>query len=518
MQKLDFLLCSLPRMTMTYPPSAPAVLKSILLANGFTARTRDFVCEWFYKFKDHPEYNAIDSWTAMGALQVEKDIEKEIDDTVTQWAQELCDTGAEWIGLSIFSYESHKLGKVFSQKIKEINPEQKIFMGGSGITTISEKYPQKLYDAGMIDAFITGEGEQSIIEFAKGNFDYPGINDMNYKQITPEIIDRTPEPNFDDYNLDLYGKENLLIYKQFDSATWADFNKDIHVLPITASRGCVRKCVYCDVPLQWPKFTHRGGESIANEIINHYKKSGTRKFHFTDSLVNGSMKEFRVMIDHLAKYNTDTGANITWNGQFIFRRKGQHTKEDWQMMARSGASVLELGLESGCDDIRFEMGKKITNEDILYEFELARQNKISTWCNFIIGWPTETEEKFEQGKQFLVDLHPFAHDKTILNLELGVTVRITQDTPLKANMDQMGLEFIPTPGEQEDLLWWCKYNPELTFSKRILRRIEFGNFAKDLGFTNPKNGYDMEYLWSKWNQFKDIELAWHNERKNRITT
>ena len=42
--------------------------------------------------------------------------------------------------------------------------------------------------------------------------------------------------------------------------------------------------------------------------------------------------------------------------------------------------------------------------------------------------------------------------------------------------------------------------------------------AKDLGFTNPKNGYDMEYLWSKWNQFKDIELAWHNERKNRITT
>ena len=140
-------------------------------------------------------------------------------------------------------------------------------MGGSGITTISEKYPQKLYDAGMIDAFITGEGEQSIIEFAKGNFDYPGINDMNYKQITPEIIDRTPEPNFDDYNLDLYGKENLLIYKQFDSATWADFNKDIHVLPITASRGCVRKCVYCDVPSQWPKFTHRGGESIANEII-----------------------------------------------------------------------------------------------------------------------------------------------------------------------------------------------------------------------------------------------------------
>ena len=513
MSKLDFIICSVPRMGMLYPPGAPAVLKSILLKNNFTCLTKDFVADWFVSFKDHPEWNAIDSWNALSHLKLPTELEKLIDKKAEEWANTLIDQTPKWIGLSIFSYESHRIGEFLSQKIKQINPNQKIFMGGAGITNVSEKYAEKLLDRGLIDAFITGEGEQSIIELANGNLNYPGINNKNYIQLSKKFVDTQPVANFDDYDLSLYGRDNLGVYKDLNS--YKAFNKDTHTLPITASRGCVRKCLYCDVPLLWPKFTHRGGELIAEEIIGHNKKTQTRKFHFTDSLVNGSMKEFRIMIDRLAKYNQDTGANITWTGQFIFRPKNQHTKEDWELMSKSGASVLEVGIESGCDDIRFSMGKKFTNDDIECEMQNAYANKIATFWLLIVGWPTETEKNFKEYEDFLIRFHPYAYNNTILDLELGGTTRIQPNTPLYFEKEKMGIEMIPVQGSQEDLLWWNKNNPELTLSVRILRRFLLGKLAKNLGYRLPADYKDVRFLWSKWSQLKDIEDKWLNERKNK---
>jgi len=512
MQKLDFIICSLPRMGMLYPPSAPAILKSILLTNNFTCSTKDFVADWFMTFKNHPEWTSIDSWGAVGPLKISEDVENVINKKTDKWAKELLNEKPTWIGLSIFSYESHKIGSLLSQKIKEINPAQKIFMGGAGITNVSEKYAEQLFEKGIIDAFITGEGEEAIIELANGNLDYPGINNKDYKQLTKKAIDVQPIPNFDDYQLSLYGKENLGVYKELSS--FKEGAKNLHTLPITASRGCVRKCVFCDVPLLWPKFTHRGGELIAEEIISHNKKTRTRKFHFTDSLVNGSMKEFRIMIDKLAKYNYDTGENITWTGQFIFRPKGHHTKEDWKMIGQSGASVLEVGIEAGSDDIRFSMGKKFTNDDIEYEMQNVQANKIATFWLCIVGWPTETEKHFEEYKEFLIRFHPYVYNNSILNVELGGTPRIQPNTQLHKDKGRMGIEMIPSEGPQEDLLWWNKNNPTLTLSVRILRRFMLGKLARELGYIVSGNEKDVRYLWSKWNELKDIESKWLNERRN----
>lgn len=497
-------------MNMLYPPGAPAILKAVLMSHGFSCKTKDLVADWFMTFKDHEDWGEIDSWNALGNLKIRDDLEKLISEKVDKWASELVGIKAEWIGLSIFSYESHRLGQILSQKIKEINPRQKIFMGGLGITNVSERYAEKLYETGLIDAYITGEGEESIVQLAKGNFDFPGINDKNYQQLSKKTLDSQPVPNYDDYDMSLYGKENQGAYNSYNN-----FNKDIHTIPITASRGCVRKCTYCDVPLLWPKFTHRGGDLVADEIIQHYEKNGTRKFHFTDSLVNGSMKDFRVMIDRLARFNKDKGANITWTGQFIFRPMGSHTKEDWQMMAQSGASVLEVGIESGSDDIRFAMGKKFTNEDVAFELENARKNKIAIFMLMIVGWPTETEDHFQQYKDFLIRFHPYAYDKTIIDMTLGQTTRIQPNTPLFHDKEKMGIEMIPSGEVQEDLLWWNSNNPTLTLSKRILRRFEIGALARELGYSIPEDHDEKRYLWSKWNELKNIESKWLNERTGR---
>ena len=511
MYKLDFVLCSIPRMNMLYPPPAPALLKSVLMARNYRCKTRDFVSDFYHAFIDHPDWIKIDNWNALANFNDGK-IEKIISDRVEGWADELIGYNSEWIGISIFSYESHKIGKLLAEKIKIKDNTQKIFFGGAGITNVSTPYAETLLEQGLINAFITGEGEEAILQLAKGNLDYPGVNNKNFVKVKKEVIDNLPTPDYSDYDLSLYGKENLGVY--------ADMSSDNqNTLPITGSKGCVRKCSYCDVPFLWPKFTHRGGLEVANEIIEKSKKHGVRKFHFTDSLVNGSMKEFRVMCDTLAKYNTDKQGSIVWTGQFIFRPNGQHTKDDWDMIARSGASVLEVGLESASDEIRFEMGKKFTNDDIAYELDNCQRHKITTFPLMIVGYPTETEEHYKEYKEWFKRFHPYAYDKTILSLELGGTLRIQPNTPDNTKLPRMGVELIPMPdGSREDLLWWNPHNPSLTLSKRIWRRFTLGQVAKDLGFVIPSDEKDVRFLWHKWNQLNDIEAKYLHERKDQSQT
>ena len=514
MQNLKFLICSIPRMNMLYPPPAPAVLKSILNKKGFSCKSKDFVADFYHTFKSHKDWIKIDNWNALPNFN-DPDIEKIIETKVKDWAKQIVDYNAHWVGISIFSYESHKIGKLLVEKIKIINPSQKIFLGGSGITNVRTPYAEKLLDQGLINAYITGEGEKTIIELAKNNLNYPGINNKNFQKVSKEAIDVLPSPDYSDYDLSLYGKENLGVYDDLESKTKSHIETQ-NTLPITGSKGCVRKCSYCDVPFLWPKFTHRGGLQVAEEIIEKSKKHGVRKFHFTDSLVNGSMKEFRIMCDALAKYNIDKDANIVWTGQFIFRPNKQHTKEDWEIISKSGASVLEVGLESGSDDIRFQMGKKFTNDDIEYELENCQKHKITTFPLFIVGYPTETEKHFQEYKEWFKRFKRFSEDKTIMSLELGGTLRIQPNTPDFNNLPKMGVELIEMPhGPKEDLLWWNKNNPELTLSKRIWRRFTLGKLAKQLGYIIPADDKDLTYLWSKWNQLKDFETKWLYERKNR---
>jgi len=161
------------------------------------------------------------------------------------------------------------------------------------------------------------------------------------------------------------------------------------------------------------------------------------------------------------------------------------------------------------------MGKKFTNDDVSVELKNASDNKVAIFPLMIVGWPTETDKHFQEFKDFLVRFHPYAYNKTIIDMTLGQTTRVQKNTPLFMEREKMGLEMIPTGGTQEDLLWWNKNNPTLTLSKRILRRFELAELALDLGYSIPEDYDEKRYLWSKWNELKDIEIKWHNERTTR---
>ena len=270
----------------------------------------------------------------------------------------------KWLGISVFSY----LQKDDALKLAE--EYDNVLFGGSGVDV---NLPKKNY--------IVGEGEHALLEFLKGNLNYPGINGNQPKQM--ENIEDLPPPDYSD-----------VIHKhKYDTAI------------ISGSRGCVRKCTFCDVMTIWPKYRWKTGKKIADDMHEVANKTGLKKIGFSDSLVNGSMKHFRDMCSELSKREK----KVQWNGQFIVRGAKTFSSEDFDNLANSGCNGLTMGIESGSEAVRDHMRKKFSNEDIEYFVTNLGDRNIKMKFLLIVGYPTETEEDFEMTLEMLRKYGKYSH-------------------------------------------------------------------------------------------------------------
>ena len=154
----------------------------------------------------------------------------------------------------------------FVIQLKKLKPNQKIIIGGSGISKDdntrvpfkkSNKYMSDIMlETGMCNAIIINEGENVLIDILKNN----KTGKFNAgKQLTHEELNQLPTPSYIDYKTDLY-KDNSKIFHLTEQAVAAT---------ITGSKGCVRRCTFCDVYSFEPKFVFKDGERIADEMIEN---------------------------------------------------------------------------------------------------------------------------------------------------------------------------------------------------------------------------------------------------------
>ena len=333
-------------------------------------------------------------------------------------------------------------------------------------------YGQKLKNEGLVDDFIVGEGEVSVIKCLK-NEKYVGVNNTQVQQISD--LDSLPWPAYKYYPMDEY---DYLIPNE----------REIY---ITGSRGCVRKCTYCDVEKYWPKYRYRSGESIAQEIIKNYEELGVSRFYFTDSLLNGSLKSFNDMCDKLARYRFDKP--ISWSGQFIFRPKHLIPTDHFKIMKEAGANMLYVGIETGSDRVRFEMDKKFTNDDIDFQLEECSKNKISVLPLLFTGYITETIEDHKENLRLFERWQKYVADGTIIGVELGSSLVILPGSPVERMIDSHKIECMLDHNNTPGLgLWWSLENPDLTIQERIRRKIEVHETA-------------IKHAWPVWRQLSRLQ-------------
>jgi len=485
------IVVSVPPLETHRPPISSAIIASILENAGQEVEVVDLNIE-FYKFLGDDEYYSLDSvWESNRSITPEET--NSIRSFINKKFITKLDINTRVL-ISVFAKTSFIFSKILCEEIRKNYPQCEIILGGQGVSNSgtvnndvknnSITFGAYMLQSNLCDHVIFGEGEVALSELLKGNLQYPGIDsDLNLEQINN--LDVLPFPDYKFYDLNDY-----------------DYLEDKKEVNIYGSRGCVRKCTYCDVAVAWPKYRYRSGGNIATEIIEHYEKHGVTKFYFTDSLVNGSLKAFRDMCETLAKYNQDNNVNFSWGGQFIFRPKRQLTDDYFDMIAAAGGDTFYVGVETGSDKIRWEMDKKFTNEDIDYHLEHFQRTGLRCFFLMVCGYLTETLDDHNEILKMYPRWQKYVASGTITGIDLGKTLTFDANTPLEGMITTHGVEFLAYEKDILDnlkpnaMIWESKLNPDLTFRERMRRRLEIHETA-------------MKYKWPIWRGPQRLEGVLH---------
>ena len=449
------LVISVPRLEIHRPPISTAIVSSVIKLHGHDVRALDLNCEFFHYLSNSQSYYNFDEvWDGTRKFKF-SEFRNVVNFINTIALPKIKNYDRLWI--SVFGRSGTKFTQLLCKLIRRKYKDKIIILGGQGVKTEEigslQGFGNQMKKQNLCDMYIVGEGEHAVIDILNGKTTGPGLSDEMPIQVNN--LDDLPFPDYSFYNLDKY-----------------DYLSPRKEVFIVGSRGCVRRCTYCDVAKYWPKFRYRSGKNIASEMINHYEKHGVTDFYFTDSLINGSMKAFNDMCDELAKYNTDHKAGFTWKGQFIFRPKNQLPKDHFATVAAAGGKEFYVGVETGSDKIRWEMDKKFTNDDIDFQLEEFAKYDINVYFLMLIGYVTETQKDHADTLQMFKRWQKYVATGTIKGIDLGTGLYIMKGTPLENMIEKHQIFFLNTKGKDisngiDSNLWQSKLNPGLDPAERI---------------------------------------------------
>ena len=496
MSPLDVVIISVP-FTNPTPAVAPVLLSACLNDKGVSAKGIDFSIEFFKEFYNKPYWGDLKTQFTLGHVVSSNLTRRAIIDFLKfnkRFLLNLKKThNPKAIGLSIFSSESLNYSYILIYSIKKYLPGVKIIVGGKGIevtcSTTGKQHAMLYHENGLV---VMGDCEHVIADVIRD--DTYGIYQSS--QQTVKDLDDRPLPTWDEYDLEQY--------KGIDSG-----QLERPYMVINASKGCIRKCTFCDVASFWPKYVYRSPEKVANEIITSYRKTGIDQFLFSDNLINGSVSHYRQMNEILAKEIPNT---IHYTAFAIFRDKKYMPAEDFELARRAGCDTWAIGIESGSERVRFEMGKKITDEDLDWSVTNLLKNNIKQKWLLIVGYPTETDADFELTLDLLKRYAHYSHTG-LIEVASNPTFEILKNSPIMLN-DVLSHDLGVAHNMNDkwaDKFWTSTKYPDNTFPIRIQRWKKLVSLITELGYPWIKH-YDLD------NRLKEIDSMeeLYNEKQSKI--
>lgn len=403
------------------------------------------------------------------------ELDNQIDTIVEDFVNLLDSYEADLVVISVLTYWQNHWCQKLLEKIKEKKLDLTTVVGGPGVAVpIEEKktFGKLLLEQKIVDYYILGEGDIVLKNFIYGNVDL-GVNGQadKFETIAVQIddLDVVPFPS--------YKKIDVQRYKTHSGAG---------EIAVTGSRGCVRRCTFCDVAKTWKKFRFRSAKNIVQEIEKHFIDTGETNFAFSDSLINGSIKNFINFMEGLIdlKSRHEKLKNIRYSGQFIIRPKTQHPEYMYQLMSLSGCSNLAIGVESGSERVRHHMQKKFSNEDIDYHMEMCNKYKIENMLLLLLGYPTETMEDFNETLNMIRKYQKYMINGTLNDVSDALPLILLKDTPLYEMAEDLDID-VNLYNEYHNLNWIAKINPELTVKERWRRFVMLQRELIKLGYPRP---------------------------------
>lgn len=451
---IDIALISIP-LARRIVPSAPAKLKSVLQKEGIICTTIDLNMDFYKTVKED------DLWHR--GLNPNMEDDKHWDkflEVSEKCMEKLKDISPKFIGLSVFGHnKSFKFVTEITKLLRKQLPHVKIIIGGNAVPV--KNFGKDLFEQGLVDYYVIGEGEITVVEILKGELNIPGVNGVPPNQI--KDLNSLPLPDYSDFNL-------------------SDYPKDIYV---EGSRGCIFRCNFCRRIV--PRYTYKRSDKIIEEIIWLYNSYGYKNILFGDAVSNGSLTEFKEFCKKIIslKGTQDLPDDFEWSCSINVLPSHLMNEEFYILLKASGCSAVTFGVESGSYKVRRDMNKNIKDEDIDFVITQCDKNDIYASITFMVGYITETEEDFIKTLKFVENYNP-SKEGTV-GLVLGPTYSLEDGTDLWDKRKEMGITF------DENNNWIYKNN---TMKVRVKRWMRLKELTDKLNYNvdNKSERYLKNYV------------------------
>ena len=245
--------------------------------------------------------------------------------------------------------------------IKQIQPRQKIILGGSLVTSWIKLGAHRNIFYGLVDDMVEGAGEKKLLEL------------LNVKDGRTFHL-----PDYNGFPVDQYLSPGL-------------------ILPYSGARGCYwHKCAFCPEKAEGHAYLPLEISQVTGELQTLTRLLNPSLIHILDSSISPS----------LLNALTQKPPGAPWYG---FTRITQHlADEDFCLsLKNSGCAMLKLGIESGDQEVLDQLNKGIDLPTASAVLKTLKITGIATYCYFLFGTPPETKESATKTLDFVCQHHDY---------------------------------------------------------------------------------------------------------------
>lgn len=301
--------------------------------------------------------------------------------------------------VGISSMIGHQIadGLAFARCVRAVDERVPIVWGGALPTVL----PELTIRHDLIDIVVLGQGQETlpdVLAALSRKTDLSDVRGIAYK--VGDHIHSTSGRPFADLNrfpsfTTVYDLVNVRDYIRFDE------HINDRTVSYHSSQGCPFNCGFCSEVALW---NHRWSGLSPERIVHDIERMATDfgingvKFYDAEFFIN----QARALA--YAQAVVDRGLNIRWAAAVHPRNADRLTDEQLALLARSGASRLLMGAESGVEQELELIGKRTNREMIVRVAARCSRFGISASFSFVTGYPDVPQGNVQATLDFASEL------------------------------------------------------------------------------------------------------------------
>jgi len=300
-----------------------------------------------------------------------------------------------YVGMSVLGGNTVNTGRKLAEQVRQKWPDVPIVWGGWSPTLIAKAYEHPTARK-WVDVAVRGRGEVAALALAqkleRGDKDFSDIPGLSWWDESGQL-QRTPDGVFDDPS-----DSDLIPYHLIPDLE--PYTTKYGIINYVGSYGCPHKCEFCGIPAGTKTFKPTANHRIVNHFL-HFQHMGMKEVVFYDD--NFFMQRKRVV--DLAQRLVDANSRLKWHCNGRVDQITLLSDDEMALVAKSGCKSINVGYETGDQEVADNVSKGITVQDMLNLADTLKRHDIGLSINFIVGLPGETWESLVRSLESLQHIY-----------------------------------------------------------------------------------------------------------------